>query len=236
MSENFKAAPPTAAEDKDQKHDAPVRFQKTSQLITTELYQRRKRNLFLFTSVVVLVTLTDLYGDIPLPLLGEEVKLSIELVFFACAVTTLYFAWEFYVEWETARRRNAEDIQSELESGKELGSELHRLITTTSEQFSLTGMKVQDAIKALKPGAKEMNADTVQTLTRATSILDNIAKEFPRWRSTTQQLLKSYRVLHQSVSHLQQINFFIDLVLATALTTVSVGASGYLILKSFVSV
>jgi hypothetical protein len=216
-----------------------VRFRKTTELVTSELYQRRKRNLLFFCSVIILITLTQPKERIPVPLLGGEVKLPVELAFLACILATIYFAWEFYIDWETTRRVNAESVQFQAEVGNELGSELERLILVGSEQFALSTSNMRSALNSIVrlPENRETPIpDVNRAIEKASSSLTHIAKELPNWRQSAQDLRESYSQLHDTVSRLQRMNFFIDLVVATALTCAAIGAAGYIILNSFLKV
>jgi hypothetical protein len=210
-------------------------LRKTSELSTTDLYQRRKRNLFLFGSVVTLITFTRPGEEIPVPLLNGEVTLPVELAFLACLLTTIYFAWEFYGDWETARRRNAELVEAEAKDAEGLGSALERLISVTSYRFGITAIQMESAIKSIEAGEYGRSLEDSElklALSRSNASLSHLANEIPRWRRASDLLRSSFTQLHESVSKLQKTNFYIDLVLATALTTASVGASGYVVLTS----
>ena len=211
-----------------------LRFRPTAELATTELYQRRKRNICLFGAVVILLTLTNPAKEIPVPLLGEKVTLPVELAFFACILTLLYFSWEFYTDWETARRRNSEAIQAGAGEGRELGSELARFIGTAGDQFELAAWRMSTAITAIQKDGGQASLDLNDPVLRTSESLVEIRKQMPRWRATLGQLQTSYLQLHESVSRLQQMNFFIDLVVVTSLATIALGGAGYLVLRGFV--
>lgn len=211
------------------------RFQKTAELSTTELYQRRKRNILLFGSVSTLITLTRPERDIPVPLLNGEVTLPVELAFLACLLTTAYFAWEFHADWETARRKNAEIAEADSGGAESLGSALEKLISKTSYQFGITALQMEGAVRAIESLERPDKADTATSIAISSSAasLSRLSKELPQWRRSSDLLRSSYTQLHESVSRLQKTNFYIDLVIVTAIICASIGASGYIILNSF---
>lgn len=210
------------------------RLRKTAELSTTDLYQRRKRNLLLFGSVVTLISFTNPIKEIPVPLLNGELTLPLELAFLACLLTTAYFAWEFYGDWETARRKNSEVVEAEADNTEGLGSALAKLISNTSNEFGITALQMEAAITSIDEMAtnKRADPDLKKALESSTASLARLSKEMPRWRRASESLHSSYTKLHESVSRLQQLNFYIDLVIATAVTISGIGASGYLILRS----
>lgn len=228
------SAPPSGDGESDASASPPKRFSKTAELSTPDIYHRRKRNVLLFCSVVILITLTKPVGDIPIPLLGGEVKLPVELAFIACILVACYFAWEFYTDWETARRRNAEMASAEGKEGKELGSELERLIEVLSARFETSAKHATSMVHSLAKSAGAGNAlPEHEALSTLTTALSHVAKELPRWRKSAEALVGSYRRLHESVSRLQKTNFYIDLVVATALAATCITMSGYIVLLSF---
>lgn len=268
------------------------RLRKTVELATTDLYQRRKRNLLLFYSAVIVVALSQPKDEIPIPFLGGNVTLPVTFAFAICVLTVGYFLWEFYTDWETARRRNAEVI-SELDRDgqRDVAAELHQLVSVQSYKLRLAVYQIRSLIRSIEDpalrstwqrrfsdayeqarkerletegsgsglvwrGARSRKAsseysrilsekqlamvDSVgsnieRDLGRTGAALGQLARELPKWRQSSDQLRKSYVQLHESVSKLQQTNFYIDWAIANLMSAVAVALSGYIVITAFIS-